>query len=57
MMTPTSSPKNDPRTTAELVAIALTETDAEIAGDAVRSLHWRGGQEVLEFALLSKQQN
>ena len=50
-MTPASSPPNDPRTTAELVAVALTEMDEEIAWDAVRSLHWRGGPEVLELAM------
>ena len=49
-MTPNSNPKDDPRTTPELVAVALTETDEEIAWDAVRALHWRGGLDVLERA-------
>jgi hypothetical protein len=49
-MTPNSNPKDDQRTTAELVAVALTETDEEIAWDAVRALHWRGGLDVLEHA-------
>lgn len=34
-MTPNSNPNDDQRTTAELVAVALTETDEEIACDAV----------------------
>lgn len=50
-MDPSYTPKDDPRTTAELIAIALTETDEEVAWDAVRSLHWRGGLEVLELAM------
>ena len=49
-MTPNSNPNDDQRTTAELVAVALTETDEEIAWDAVRALHWRGGLDVLEHA-------
>lgn len=49
-MTPASNPNDDPRTTAELVSVALTETDEEIAWDAVRALHWRGGLDVLERA-------
>jgi len=46
----TSDPNDDPRTTAELVTVALTETDEKIAWDAVRALHWRGGLDVLERA-------
>jgi hypothetical protein len=34
-MNPNSNPKDDRRTTAELVSRALTETDEEIAWDAV----------------------
>ena len=49
-MTPNSNPNDDPRTTAELVSVALTETDEEIAWDTVRALHWRGGLDVLERA-------
>lgn len=49
-MTPNSNPNDNQRTTAELVAVALTETDEEIAWDAVRALHWRGGLDVLERA-------
>ncbi len=49
-MTPASNPNDDPRTTAELVSVALTETDEETAWDAVRALHWRGGLDVLERA-------
>lgn len=49
-MTPNSNPNDDPCTTAELVSFALTETDEEIAWDAVRALHWRGGLDVLERA-------
>ncbi|MCF7962969.1 MAG: HEAT repeat domain-containing protein [Pirellula sp.] len=49
-MSPNSNPNDDQRTTAELVAVALTETDEEIAWDAVRALHWRGGLDVLEHA-------
>lgn len=49
-MTPNSNPNDDPRTTAELVCVALTETDEERAWDAVRALHWRGGLDVLERA-------
>ncbi len=49
-MTPTSSPKDDLRTTTELVSVAMTETNEEIARDAVRALHWRGGLDVLERA-------
>ena len=49
-MNPTFDPNDDPRTTAELVSVALTETDEKIAWDAVRALHWRGGLDVLERA-------
>ena len=49
-MTPISNPKDDRRTTAELVAVALTESNEELAWDAVRALHWRGGLDVLERA-------
>jgi hypothetical protein len=48
-MTPIPNLKDDLRTTAELVALALTEVDDEIAGNAVgltcfRSPDWRNGE-------------
>ena len=49
-MTQYTNPKDDPRLTNELVTLALTETDEDLAWDAVRALHWRGNLEVLERA-------
>ncbi|MBW3624201.1 MAG: HEAT repeat domain-containing protein [Armatimonadetes bacterium] len=43
-------PKNEPRTTEELIRIALTEEDEDAAWDAVVALHRRGNREVLEAA-------
>ena len=43
-------PANDPRTTDELISFALNAADDDERWDAIRSLHWRGGHEVLECA-------
>jgi len=39
--------RNDPRPTEELIHIALTEPDENVAWDAVTVLQYRGSQEVL----------
>jgi len=43
-------PQADLRSTVELINFALTESDRELAWDAVRALHWLGTREVLEEA-------
>jgi HEAT repeat protein len=49
------SPKNDnvrgdPRSIAELVRLALTAQDKDVATEAVTALHYKGSREVLEAA-------
>lgn len=43
--------RNDPRTTWELVSIALSEPDEETVWDAVTVLHFRGNPEVFDAAV------
>ena len=43
-------PANDPRTTDELIFVALNAADDDERWDAIRSLHWRGSHEVLDCA-------
>ena len=45
-----SHPPDDPRSTLELINVALTETDFESAWNAVVALHWRGTREVVDEA-------
>ena len=42
--------RNDPRSTAELVRLAITETDEDAAWEPIMVLHFRGTREVLEAA-------
>ncbi len=44
-------PQHDPRTVDELINIALSETDDDIAWDAVCALHWRGSHDILQRSL------
>jgi HEAT repeat protein len=44
--------REDPRSTDELIRIALTEEDEDAAWDPVKVLHYRGSLEVLEKARL-----
>ena len=45
-----SDAKNDPRTIDELVNAILSQTDEDIASDALRALQWKGSCEVLRRA-------
>ena len=38
----------DPRSTEDLIHLALTETDEDAAWDAITALHFRGNREVLD---------
>jgi HEAT repeat protein len=44
------SRRNDPRSTEELIKLALSEQDEDAAWEPVKVLHFRGTQEVLEAA-------
>jgi HEAT repeat protein len=48
----THEAQNDPRSTAELITMALTEPDEDAAWDAVVTLHFRGTKEVFDAASL-----
>ena len=43
--------RNDSRSIAELVKLALTEQDEDAAWEAVTALHYKGNREVLEAAM------
>ena len=47
--------RNDPRTTAQLISLAMTATDDEAAWQPVQILHYRASREVLEAARLLSQ--
>lgn len=49
-MTTQRCPQADPRSIEALVTAALTETDDEVAWDAVCALQWRGSRDVLQCA-------
>ncbi len=49
-MTTEAHPDNDHRTVDELINAALSNTDEEVAWNAVCALHWRGSDEVLQRA-------
>ncbi|MDZ4684984.1 MAG: HEAT repeat domain-containing protein [Planctomycetaceae bacterium] len=44
-------PTNDPRSIDELINTALSASDGEVRWDAICVLHWRGTQEVLQWAM------
>ena len=46
----TAAARNDPRTTADLINLALTEMDENAAWDAVVLLHFRGTRDVFDAA-------